>query len=125
MGNGSLTDDPPLFDEADGLMRAGGDRAFLAELLTLFADSHEPCAARLRELAATGDRAGGIDIVHSLKGVSGNVGLRRLSEAARRTEATLRGCDDPETAMLALADLTLETTAFARSKGAEMVGTRE
>lgn len=125
LGNGSLTDDPPLFDEADGLMRAGGDRAFLAELLTLFADSHEPCAARLRELAATGDRAGGIDIVHSLKGVSGNVGLRRLSEAARRTEATLRGCDDPETAMLALADLTLETTAFARSKGAEMAETRE
>jgi signal transduction histidine kinase/CheY-like chemotaxis protein/HPt (histidine-containing phosphotransfer) domain-containing protein len=125
LGNGSRTDDPPLFDEADGLMRAGGDRAFLAELLTLFADSHEPCAARLRELAATGDRAGGIDIAHSLKGVSGNVGLRRLSEAARRTEATLRSEGDPETAMLALADLTLETTAFARSKGAEMAGTRE
>ena len=122
--SGSRADAPPLFDEADGLMRAGGDRAFLAELLILFADSHEACAARLRELAASGDRAGGIDIAHSLKGVSGNVGLRRLSEAARRTETTLRSRDDPETAMLALADLTLETTAFARSRGAEMAGTQ-
>ena len=123
-GNSSRADAPPLFDEEDGLMRAGGDRAFLAELLILFADSHEACAARLRELAASGDRAGGIDIAHSLKGVSGNVGLRRLSEAARRTETTLRSGDDPETAMLALADLTLETTAFARSRGAEMAGTQ-
>ncbi len=123
-GNASRADEPPIFDEEDGLMRAGGDRAFLAELLTLFADSHEACAARLRELAATGDRAGGIEIAHSLKGVAGNVGLRRLSEEARRTEAMLRDDDDPEKAMLAFADLTLETTAFARSKGAEMAGTQ-
>lgn len=124
-------DDIPLFDEADGVLRAGGDPEFLGRLLLLFADSQSGGDERLRELAAGGEWEAAEKIAHSFKGSAGNLGLRRLGEQARWTELTLAEHvsgraelkdDFMRGAIASLADRVSETLELARRQGLRLSG---
>ncbi|AHE98947.1 PAS domain-containing protein [Thioalkalivibrio paradoxus] len=70
-----------------GLKIARGRFSFLVRLLSLFLEHHGDDPARLRQLAAAGDRTGLKETAHALKSAAGNVGARRVSEHAARLQA--------------------------------------
>lgn len=86
-----------------------GDRAFEAELLTVFL---EDCASRIESLSqsvAAGDEAGIYREAHTIKGASLNVGTTRLHQFAAELEG-LRGAFDGDRALALLSGLRAEFT---------------
>lgn len=86
--------DPELFDPAviDGLL-ALGDPAFLDELLALFVEDLDSRLPRLREAVAAGDLVTIGSDAHALKGAAGNIGARRVADAATALEQQARAQD--------------------------------
>ncbi|WP_139332605.1 response regulator [Aquipseudomonas alcaligenes] len=72
------------------LQRLAGDSALLRRLLERFCDSEQGSIARVRQALLAGERGEAERLVHSLKGLAGNVGARELAQRAGDLESMLR-----------------------------------
>jgi len=113
-GNG-LLDRLAGIDELDvrlGMTVTRNKTDLYVRLLHMFIECHADDASRLRKLAATGDLAAAAQLVHALKGVSGNIGATRLHRQAEAVMADLRQkAPDAARQLDALADALAKLTA--------------
>lgn len=82
--------DIPGLDQQAGLKRVAGKRELYLHLLRQFIAEEADAAARLSAALEIGDYVQAERTVHTLKGVSGNVGCVQLQEAATVLERDLR-----------------------------------
>ncbi len=91
-------DDIDGIDIAAGLQRVQGNRRLYLKLLRQTARTQAESLAHFDAAAAAGDWASAERIIHSLKGVAGNLGADALHRACARLEATAQAqARDPET----------------------------
>jgi two-component system sensor histidine kinase/response regulator len=94
-GDGSRHADPDLppidgLDVRDGLSRVGGNRLLYRKLLRGFVELQGSAIVEAGDAIASGDSPRAERLAHSLKGVAGNLGAKRVHAAAARLEQTLR-----------------------------------
>ncbi len=95
---GEEADWPPLpgLDIKAGLHRVGGKPGLYRELLIKFREEFSGSGERLTEALRSGDRESARRLVHTVKGVAGNLGALDLYEAASELDAALKGTDQEE-----------------------------
>lgn len=81
---------PQVFNEGAALARLGGNREMLQRLRQRFHENQHDVMARLLAADAASDLAGMILLVHTLRGLAGNIGAERLAEIAARLEGWLK-----------------------------------
>ncbi|GAB4263211.1 MAG: hypothetical protein Kow0092_13980 [Deferrisomatales bacterium] len=79
----------PVMDWDEAETRAGGDRAFVRELVTALVEDLPEYLAALRTAAEPAAQA---RAAHRIRGAAANVGAKALARAAQRAEA--RPCPD-------------------------------
>jgi two-component system sensor histidine kinase/response regulator len=77
-------------DTADGLARVAGNARLYRSLLAQFAERQGDAAGAVAQALARGDRDAATLAAHTVKGVAGNLGMRRLHAAAETLERALR-----------------------------------
>jgi CheY-like chemotaxis protein len=77
-------------DMSAGLQRVAGNKRLYRDLLTQFVAKHESTGNRIKEALECGDRNLVERLVHSLKGVAGNLGINRIFVLAGTLEKALR-----------------------------------
>jgi PAS domain S-box-containing protein len=85
-----LPDALPGFNLADGLRRLRGNHAFYRKLLIEFSAENEHAVSTLIGASEAKDYSAARDRVHSIKGISGNLGAERLQAAASELEDLLK-----------------------------------
>jgi len=80
----------PGINIKDALKRVGGDSNLLSKLLKKFSVNHKNAVAEIESDIASGNRDRAIRLAHTLKGLSGTIGARRLHETAKVLEASIR-----------------------------------
>ena len=113
----------PLWDLKSALRRLGGNQALLDQLLEDFRREQAGDAEAIRVALEAGDTASAERLAHTLKGVAGNLGAKRLQHGAGEVEQALRNGAQGE-ALEGLADLrdTLQATlAEVQTLGASQV----
>lgn len=76
----------PIFDQEFALNQFSGNRSLLIRMLEKFISQYESLTTILHQLAAEDDRKGLKMQVHTVKGVSGNLGLTALHLASKEFE---------------------------------------
>ena len=112
-------DAPPLVDLAQLEESLGGDRAFVAHLIDLFAEVASDFSDRVAAARRGGSARALAVAAHQLKSSAGLLGLRDVLDAATRTEreGQAAASDAPISPTLdALADETARATAAARDE---------
>ena len=84
------TETNALFDPNDALSRAGGNHNLCRSLLKRFAEQFRSITTDLPILVDAADLSGLTCLIHTLRGVAGNIGARRLSALAGKIEDDLR-----------------------------------
>jgi CheY-like chemotaxis protein len=87
-------------DVADGLARSGGNAELYTDLLRRFATGHADSVTAIRESLDSGDREAAERVVHTLKGVSGNIGAREVFDISSRLREVMKGTDEAKMAEL-------------------------
>ncbi|MBK6595950.1 MAG: response regulator [Burkholderiales bacterium] len=77
-------------DIAAGLRRMAGNRDAYRQVLTQFCERNTAFVANLREHMARNDQVGAERLLHTLKGVAGNLGAQALADASARAEVLLQ-----------------------------------
>lgn len=89
-----MTEQSNIIDLKFGLNQLSGNRALLIELLGKFTAEYRDLSQRLANVQADGDTSEYRQLVHTVKGVSGNLGLNGLHVAAKTLEkSVLEGHD--------------------------------
>ena len=78
-------------NSAAGLRLLGGNRSLYLSLLRQFAANYADLPQQLRTALASGNCRQARHLVHTIRGVSGNIGADRLCQAASLLEESLRG----------------------------------
>ena len=85
-------------DVAAGLARTAGNKRLYRHLLAQFAARHESTGNKIKEALESGDNSQAERLAHSLKGVTGNLGIKQifvlagtLESAARESHARTEG----------------------------------
>lgn len=78
-------------DPSFGLRALGGNLPRYLALLEKYAEDHRDDARRIRDFAAAGERDQVVMRAHSLKGVSGTLGVLRVQHHAAQVERIARG----------------------------------
>jgi two-component system sensor histidine kinase BarA len=86
-----------FFDRSFALAQFSADEALLNNMVDKFANLCEAQLQQIDECTAKGDL---VRLVHSIKGVSGNLGFKRLSSCALQCEQNLKATNDPEDEIL-------------------------
>jgi polar amino acid transport system substrate-binding protein len=86
----ALPDNLPGIDMRWGLERIGGNRHLFIRLLREFAATHGDAVQLIEQRLAEGDYNGARRILHTLKGVAGNIGALTLQREAARLEHALQ-----------------------------------
>ena len=73
-----------------GTVEIGGDRRLLGKLLVLFNLDYSETSAVIRQAIECGKFENAAELVHKLKGVSGNIGAEKIFEAACQLESCLK-----------------------------------
>jgi CheY-like chemotaxis protein/HPt (histidine-containing phosphotransfer) domain-containing protein len=73
-------------DQAKGVYHLGGNAILYQDLLVQFLKNHENYLIDLRDTFNKGDEAEGRMMVHTLKGISGNLGMVDLHEKCTKVE---------------------------------------
>ncbi len=97
------TDLPETLEGIDipgGLARVAGNRKLYRSLLVKLHESNHDALARLRDLLESGALHDARILVHTVKGVAGNIGATRLHDAAAAVEAPLAAAEVPDSALL-------------------------
>ena len=76
-------------DTAAGLRRVLGKQAAYSKMLQTFVRDQGDLAARLAERLALSDRTGAAALLHTLRGVAGNIGAVRVQTLAQQMEQAL------------------------------------
>jgi CheY-like chemotaxis protein/HPt (histidine-containing phosphotransfer) domain-containing protein len=97
----------PVFEEADFTRRYATAPELAAEILGLFLDQTGPLLATAWEAVSAGRLEEAADLVHRLKGSSGAIGARRLSDKAGEIESACRRAAAPREDILVLLDSAL------------------
>lgn len=79
-----------LEDRASVLERLGGNEALFSVLIDKFGESYAESFAALRECVAGGRAEEAYRIVHSIKGVAGNLGIGALYRSAISLETRMK-----------------------------------
>jgi len=108
-------------DIEDGLNRIAGNRKLYKELLFKFRNHNENFIDQLEEALSSGKKEESIRIVHTLKGVSGNIGVNELFLLTSKLEALLRD----EKSDNALIDRQIEMVSKELSKTLSAIGDYE
>ncbi len=87
-------------DVADGLVRVAGNTRLFRSLLEQFAGKQAGAADEIAGALARGDRKAAERVAHTLKGVAGNLGIRRIQASAEKLERALRDGDAASPAAL-------------------------
>jgi HPt (histidine-containing phosphotransfer) domain-containing protein len=77
-------------DVADGLNRVAGNMKLYRSLLRQFADQQADTVSAVRATLAREDFASAERLIHTIKGVSGNLGAKLLSSLVAELERSLR-----------------------------------
>jgi len=77
-------------DISDVLRRLGGNELLLRKLLTKFRDSYADCRMRLNGFLEISDLEEAYRLVHSIKGVSGNLGISKLYRLGSTLETGMK-----------------------------------
>lgn len=80
----------PAFDISGALRRVAGNTGLYLKILTRFTKDYASKDVELRELLSLEKKEAAILLVHSIKGLSGNLGMSSLFEAAKNLEDCLR-----------------------------------
>jgi len=94
---GQLTADFPLLPGIDtraGLARVNGNRELYEKLLRQFRDTYQNTGKTIREAVTGGDYNLAEQVLHDIKGASGNISAADLHEAARELETRVKQGDD-------------------------------
>jgi PAS domain S-box-containing protein len=86
-------DDWPYLDGIDilaGLGSVNGDRPLYIRLLNSFHGRHQDIIKNIKDELAHGDRHAAQRLAHTVKGVSGTIGARRLSEISSKLESAIK-----------------------------------
>ena len=83
----------PGIEIADGLARVGGNEALFRKLLKNFYQEYRSIADRITSALASEDPESGRHLLHTLKGVAGNIGATALYKAAGALETALAQAD--------------------------------
>jgi signal transduction histidine kinase/DNA-binding response OmpR family regulator/HPt (histidine-containing phosphotransfer) domain-containing protein len=89
----SLPDDLPSIDgldTADGLNRVAGNRKLYLKLLRQFVEQQASSVEQISAALVQGDNTLAERLAHTLKGVAGNIGAKRVQTAAGALEKLLR-----------------------------------
>jgi polar amino acid transport system substrate-binding protein len=89
-----LPDSLPGFDLAAGLTRLMGNQTLYRKLLVDFGSTYKDTAAEIRKALFDGDLNLVHSLVHSLKGVAGNLAADELQDAAVAMEKLVKGAAD-------------------------------
>jgi two-component system, sensor histidine kinase and response regulator len=87
------SDDLPVvagLDTHDGLSRVAGNRKLYLKLLRQFIEQQGPAVGQVTAALAQGDIALAERLVHTLKGVAGNIGAKAIQGAAGALEKLIR-----------------------------------
>ncbi|MEO5600010.1 MAG: response regulator, partial [Cyclobacteriaceae bacterium] len=90
---------PPLdgVDIDDGLNRVGGNTKLYHDLLLKFRDNHSNFIADLTSKLTTGNEEEARRLLHTIKGMSGNLGMTKLYEVCMETEQHLKNTNGAHT----------------------------
>ena len=80
----------PGIDIDSGLSRMKGNKKLFAKLIIGFSDANLHSAEKVRHTLRRGERADAERMVHSLKGVSGNISAQRLHQTIKGLEEALK-----------------------------------
>ncbi len=80
-------------DLADGLRRVGGNERLYRELLVKFATKNSDADVQISAALESGDRQMAERIAHTVKGVAGNLGIKRVQSAAEKLEKAIHDSD--------------------------------
>ncbi len=108
---------------AEGLKRMSNNRLLYARLLQKFATNTTGFGKKMKNHVTTQDRNALLKELHSLKGVTGNIGATALHEKVKQTEASFRS-GWPENAEALLNELAEEIEQF-RSSIFQVIGKAE
>jgi PAS domain S-box-containing protein len=81
---------PVILDVDAALGRLGQNGALYGRLARRFGETQGATISRLRRLLASGDHQGAILLVHTLRGLAGNLGANRLAMLAGELETLLK-----------------------------------
>jgi two-component system, sensor histidine kinase and response regulator len=99
----------PGIDMLDALTRLGGNRALLDKVYFDFCRLYVDAAGEIGRLVSSGARGEAAALAHAIKGVAGNIGAKRIYEAAKTLETDLLaggdGADSLDILRSALAEL--------------------
>ncbi len=84
-----MTEQPDIIDLQFGLNQLSGNRDLLIKLLGKFTAEYTDLSVRLKTMDDSGDTMGYRQLVHTVKGVSGNLGLNGLHKAAKQLETSV------------------------------------
>jgi CheY-like chemotaxis protein len=83
-------------DAASGLRRVAGNRRLYLQLLRQYVEGQADAARQVRASLAAGDRSNAERIVHTARGVSGNIGADAVQDAAERLEQAIKAGTEGE-----------------------------
>lgn len=83
-----------LIDFAFGDAQLGGNRTLYISLLTRFYNDYQHAADSFHDMIANGRHDDARHSVHTIKGVSGNLGLKALHQTCKPLETALKDGDD-------------------------------
>jgi signal transduction histidine kinase/CheY-like chemotaxis protein len=86
---------------ADGLKRVAGNKRLYRDLLGQFVAKQGDAGTQISTALAGGDRQLAERIAHTVKGVSGNIGITGVQSAAQKLEKAIREGQDTVPALLA------------------------
>ena len=95
-------------DVTDGLKRVGGNQALYSKLLLKFRASQSDVVGEVRRALDLEDAATAERLVHTVKGVAGNVGATKLQAAALALETAIKEGGGSATCEAALAEFSGE-----------------
>ncbi|MEO5328629.1 MAG: response regulator [Magnetococcus sp. THC-1_WYH] len=81
--------DIPDVDHRFGLNRVGGNIKLYTKLLVKFSQAYHDCGQQVSTALAQGDVAGAKRIVHTVKGLAGNIGCRSLQKISLSLEQAM------------------------------------
>jgi two-component system, sensor histidine kinase and response regulator len=87
-------------DLADGLRRVGGNERLYRQLLVKFAAKNGDAGLQISAALRSGDLKMAERIAHTVKGVAGNLGIKRVQFAAEKLEKAIRDGDGAVSAIL-------------------------
>ncbi|RSL15628.1 two-component system sensor histidine kinase/response regulator [Edaphobacter aggregans] len=98
----NIADIPEIegIDIKDGLKRVGGNGQLYRGLIVKFAEKHNDSGVLVKAALQSGDRELAQRIAHTVKGVAGNIGIKRVQFAAEKLEKAIRENDSEVPTML-------------------------